>query len=228
MIALVARLLEGLGHVAVGARSPIPAAGALLARQRGGGRPRVSILGSENHNPFTDGGVELFDCAAQGRIDAFFLSGAQIDGAGNVNLLGIGDKVRPRRRFAGNFGAPYLAHLVPHLILMAPEHSRRSLVERVDFISALGSGPEGVTRPGGPRWLVTERCLFRFEEGRFRLASLHPGETLDGIREATGFAFDAAAQTPTTAAPDPVDKDLVAGPIRDQLEEIYPRFARTL
>ena len=41
---------------------------------------RLSILGSEEHNFFTNGGVELFDCAAQGRIDAFFLGGGQIDG----------------------------------------------------------------------------------------------------------------------------------------------------
>ena len=67
-----------------------PGAAALLARERSGGRLRVSVLGSERHNPFTDGGVELFDCAAQGRIDAFFLGGGQIDGAANINLVGVG------------------------------------------------------------------------------------------------------------------------------------------
>ena len=51
---------------------------------------RVSVLGSERHNPFTDGGRELFDCAAQGRIDAFFLGGGQIDGGANINLVGVG------------------------------------------------------------------------------------------------------------------------------------------
>ncbi len=33
-----------------------------------------------------DGGRELFDEAAQGRLDAFFLGGGQIDGDGNLNL----------------------------------------------------------------------------------------------------------------------------------------------
>ena len=55
-----------------------------------GGALRVSVLGSARHNPFTDGGRELFDCAAQGRIDAFFLGGGQIDGAANINLVGVG------------------------------------------------------------------------------------------------------------------------------------------
>ena len=39
---------------------------------------------------FTNGAVEVFDCAAQGRVDAFFLGGGQIDGAGNINLVGTG------------------------------------------------------------------------------------------------------------------------------------------
>ena len=51
---------------------------------------RVSILGSEDNNFFSDGGKEIFDIAGQGRMDAFFLSGAQIDGKANVNLVAVG------------------------------------------------------------------------------------------------------------------------------------------
>ena len=67
LIDVLAGMLGGLGNVAVGAASPIPGAAAFLARERSGGRMRISVLGSERHNPFTDGGRELFDCAAQGR-----------------------------------------------------------------------------------------------------------------------------------------------------------------
>ena len=87
--------------MAVGAASPIPAAGALLAGELSGGAVRVSLLGSERQNPFTDGGTELFDCAAQGRIDAFFFSGVQIAGNGDINLLGTGAYPDLERRFAG-------------------------------------------------------------------------------------------------------------------------------
>ena len=79
LIATVADMLDGLDHVAVGASSPIPGTAALLSRARPGGIRHVSMLGSVAHNPFTNGGVELFDCAAEGRIDAFFLGGGQID-----------------------------------------------------------------------------------------------------------------------------------------------------
>src|ERR1700737_415232 len=155
-------------HVAVGAASPIPAAAALLARERGNGRPYVSLLGSRRQSFFTDGGRELFDCAGQGRIDVFFLSGGQIDGEGNINLVGIGDYAPPTVRFPGSFGSSYLYYVVPKVILFRLEHSRRTLVEQVDFISAPGTSPSNVFRPGGPIALVTPRCLFAFDRTRGR------------------------------------------------------------
>ena len=93
---VIARLIGDVRHVAVGNASPIPATAALLARERGHGRPYVSLLQSRKHNFFTDGARELFDCAGQGRIDVFFLSGGQIDGHGNVNLVSIGDYAHPQ------------------------------------------------------------------------------------------------------------------------------------
>jgi glutaconate CoA-transferase subunit B len=219
MIAQITRLLDGLRHVAVGAASPVPAAAALLAQALAGGRLTVSILGAEHHNPFTDGGRELFDCAAQGRLDAFFLSGAQIDATGAVNLLGLGDKAAPRRRFMGNFGAPYLAALVPNVILFRTDHGPKTLVEKVDFVTA--PGREG-------RVLVTDRAVFVVRGGRFVLASRHPGETEAGLRAATGFAFAVAADAGTTAGADDRMRALLDGSVRAAMREIYPAFADRL
>src|SRR5258708_2180325 len=103
LASVILGLLGDARHVAVGASSPIPATAALLARHLGGGRPFVSLLSSERHNFFTDGGRELFDCAGQGRIDVFFLSGGQIDGAGNINLDALGDYAQPKLRFPDSF-----------------------------------------------------------------------------------------------------------------------------
>ncbi len=228
LIAEVARLLEGCRHVAVGALSPIPAAGALLARELAGGGLRVSILGSRRHSPFTEGGRELFDCAAQGRIDAFFLSGVQIDGAGNVNLLGLVEEGRVGRRFAGNFGAPYLAFLVPRLILFGTDHDPRRLVEKVDYVTAPGSGPPGVRRKGGPVALLTPRCRFAFRDGRFVLESLHPGQSLEEVRARTGFTFDLARPVAVTAPAPAAWRAIILGPVREAMAEVYPVFATRL
>jgi glutaconate CoA-transferase subunit B len=225
LIDTLAGMLAGLRHVAVGAASPIPGAAALLARARDS-RLRVSILGSERHNPFTDGGTELFDCAAQGRIDAFFLGGGQIDGGANINLVGIGDYPQTKVRWSGSFGSAYLYFMVPRVILFREEHSVRVLVPEVDFISAPGTSPPEVDRPGGPYALVTGRCVFRFEaSGRFRLASIHPSQTALDIVQNTGFAFDQPDEVPMTAAPDAETLALIRGPIGAEIAETYPRFA---
>ena len=170
LIAVIAGLLEGCRHVAVGAASPIPGAGALLARQRCGGAMRVSVLGSTEHNAFTNGGVELFDLAAEGRIDAFFLGGGQIDGSANINLVGAGSYPTSEVRWPGSFGSAYLYYLVPRVILFREEHTRRVLVPKVDFVSAPGVSNAGVYRPGGPYALLTGLALFMFDRERRRVA----------------------------------------------------------
>lgn len=227
LISAAADLLEGAGHVAVGALSPIPAAAALLARARSGGRMHVTLLGSTQHNFFTDGGRELFDCAAQGRIDAFFLGGAQIDGTANINLVGIGDYPHSTARLAGSFGSSYLYFLVPRVILFKPEHSRRTLVSRVDFISAPGVSPAGVYRPGRPVALLTRRCIFGFDydAARFRLATVHPDQTVQEIRDNTAFEFETPEHVPTTREPDEETLRLIRREVRRAIAETYPRFS---
>lgn len=209
---LLADAVAGSRTIAVGSNSPIPAAAALLAQRR---RPEitVSILGSPRHNPFPDGGRELFDFAAQGRLDAFFLGGGQIDGAGNVNLLQAGDT-----RFPGSYGSAYLMPLVPNIVLFREEHSRRVLVPRVEFISAAGR----------PRRLVTGRAVFGGGEDGFVLLSAHPGETQESIRAATGFTFATAPGFGPSPIPPPEELAWLRGPIADELAQPYPRFAQIL
>ncbi|MGH6943776.1 MAG: CoA-transferase [Geminicoccaceae bacterium] len=227
LIDVLAGLLEGLRHVAVGSASPIPGAAALLARERSNGRMQVSVLGSERHNPFTDGARELFDCAAQGRIDAFFLGGGQIDGKANVNLVGVGGYPQGAVRWPGSFGSAQLYFLVPRVILFREEHTRRVLVRRVEFVSAPGTSPANVYRPGGPHALVTGRCVFRFvrRRARFALQSVHPGHTLEEVEENTGFAFDVPGEAATTPPPSPETQALIRGPVGQAIAETYPRFA---
>src|SRR5271156_1383105 len=224
---LIGQDLQNVRHVAVGAASPIPATAALLARESGGGRPYVSLLGSRDHTFFTGGARELFDCAGQGRIDVFFLSGGQIDGEGNINLVSVGDYEHPKARFPGSFGSAYLYYVLPKGILFRVEHSRRTLVPKVDFISAPGSSADNVFRPGGPIALVTNRCLFDFDRDRrrFRLASVHPGHSVEEVIENTGFEFDRLADVPVTPAPSTETLRLMRSTVAPMLAEVYPQFA---
>jgi glutaconate CoA-transferase, subunit B len=229
---VICRLIGEVRHVAVGAQSPIPATAALLARERANlhnlRKPYVSLLGSRTHTFFTDGARELFDCAGQGRVDVFFLSGGQIDGEGNINLVSVGDYEHPKARFPGSFGSAYLYYVVPKVILFRLEHSRRTLVPKVDFISAPGGSPPNVHRSGGPIALITNRCVFDFDRAkkRFRLASVHPGHTLAEVIDNTGFEFDRPAEVPTTPAPSAETLRLLRITVAPMVAEVYPEFAR--
>ena len=234
LIVTIADLLDGVRHVAVGASSPIPAAAAMLlrAREQAAGKTpvRLSILGSVKHSFFTNGSAELFDCAGQGRIDAFFLGGGQIDGQANINLVGAGDYPQSKVRWPGSFGSAYLYFVVPRVILFREEHSRRVFVDKVDFISAPGVSPPGVYRRGGPYALLTGLGLFMFDTPKacFRLVSVHPGHTLAEIHAATGFSFDVDPALRETGGPDAATLALLRGRVLAELTETYPDFAAQL
>jgi glutaconate CoA-transferase subunit B len=216
-------------HVAVGVSSPIPGSAAMLQNEMGG-VGRLTVLNSRNEQAINDGVTELFDMAAQGRIGAFFLSGGQIDGAANINLLGIGDYPRMKVRWSGSFGSAMLYYLVPKVILFRQEHTRRTLVETVDFISAPGPRNDGTHRIGGPTGLVTGLCVFDYVQnlGGFQLASLHPGVSLEEVRDNTGFSFKVPDQIGFTTAPIPTELGLLRGKVGQRVADPYPSFAKNL
>ena len=207
----VARLIGAARHVAVGAASPIPAAGALLLKSK---RPelRLSFLHKRKGNPFSEGSRELFDLAGQGRIDVFFLGGAQIDGQANINLVRAGG-----RRFPGSFGSAFMYSVVPSVILFREEHSPRVLVPKVEFVSAAGN----------PSALLTGKALFSWQKDRrrFRLESLHDGGEED-LRRQTGFDYDAPAEVPRTPPPGAEELALLRGPVAREMARNYPDFAK--
>jgi glutaconate CoA-transferase subunit B len=117
---------------------------------------------------------------------------------------------------------------VHRTILFREEHSARVLVPRVDHVSAPGISSPGTFRRGHAQALVTGRCVFRFDptRARFSLASLHPGETRETVRAATGFDYDEPADIATTAGPTEAQAATLAGPVCDAMIETYPDFCR--
>ena len=218
----IARLIGDARHVAVGAASPIPATGVFLSKFLYDQKLRISLLHKRSGNAFTEGSRELFDLAGQGRIDVFFLGGAQIDGEANINLVEAEGK-----RFPGSFGSAFMYFAAGRTILFREEHSKRVLVPKVDFISAPGSSPPGVERLGGPQALLTGRALFSWqkERRRFRLRSVHPGHTAAEVRENTGFDYDGVACEEPTPEPSREELALLRGPVRGEIAANYPEFA---
>jgi glutaconate CoA-transferase subunit B len=187
---------------ACGGHSQIPAAGLLLAQALHAPNAELIILGSP-FNPFRTSRQFHF-LAQRGELGLFFVSGVQVDRHGNYNLHQLGtDLERPEVRFPGGYGGGMIYYAARRTIVFRTEHTRRSLVERVDFISAAGATPPDVLRLGHPVKLVTPKATFRFEKeaGVFRLDTIHPPWSLDDIRANTGFELDANGPVQTTPAP---------------------------
>jgi glutaconate CoA-transferase subunit B len=219
---VIARLIGDARHVAIGAASPIPATGAFLLKQRNPAL-RISLLQKRVGNPFTQGSRELFDLAGQGRIDVFFLGGAQIDGEANINLVEAEGK-----RFPGSFGSAYMYFAAGRTILFREEHSPRVLVKKVDFVSAPGWSPPEVVRRGGPVALLTGKALFSWQKNkkRFLLESVHPNVSAEDLKNHTGFEYDAQANVQVTAAPSADDLRLLRQLVARTIGQNYPAFAK--
>ena len=233
LISQLSDLLVNDKHVAVGAASPIPGAAALLAKEEAkliNKRLRVTILHSNKYNNFTDGARELFDCAAQGRIDTFFLGGVQIDGQANINLVGTGSYPKIEKRFPGSFGSALMYFVVPQIILFREEHSPRTLVNQVDFVSAPGVSDENIYRPGGPKYLLTNRALFKFNKDlkKFSLLKLNQNQTIQDIKELTGFKFDISENISDMLDPDTSRLKILRDKIAPMVSEFYPEFTNRI
>jgi glutaconate CoA-transferase subunit B len=202
MAVLMAREVRDGEVSACGALSEIPATGLLLAKELHAPNAELIILNTV-FKPFHTSRQFHF-LAQRGELGLFFVSGVQIDGHGNYNLHQLGvDPERPTVRFPGGYGGGMIYYCARRTVVFRTEHTRRSLVERVDFVSAAGSSPADVLRLGNPSKLITPKASFRFDtaQGRLLLDSIHPAHTIDEIRENTGFDPGVTATVAATPAP---------------------------
>jgi len=202
MAVLLSREVRDGEISACGALSQIPAAGLLLARELHAPNAEILILRSA-FDPFHTSRQFHF-LAQRGEMGLFFVSGVQIDRHGNYNLHQLGpDPERPKARFPGGYGGGMIYYAARRTVVFRTEHTRRSLVERVDFVSAAGATPPDVLRRGHPSKMVTPKATFRFDKNAavFKLDTIHPPWTLDDIRANTGFELDVNGAIPATPAP---------------------------
>ncbi len=112
-------------------------------------------------------------------------------------------------------------------MLFKTTHEARGLVPQVDVITAPGYTPNLSLsqRPGRITRLVTPKCVFAFDPPQAPLLdSLHPGVTLEEMRQLTGFEFRAPALTPETPVLTAEARRLLYGPVKEKLARVYPQF----
>ncbi len=143
----------------------------------------------------------------RGNVDVGFLGGAQIDRFGNINATVIGDYHHPKTRLPGSGGSMEIAGWANRCYIITP-HQKRRFPEKVDFITSAGfleSRSERLAtgaRGGGPQGIVTHLGIMEPDEtGEIILTGLHPGASVEQIKENTGWDIKIADHLTITEPP---------------------------
>lgn len=213
-----------------GAHSMLPAAGLLLAQALHAPNITPIILGAKAYMPFNTS-RQFHYLAQRGDLGLFFVSGVQIDKHGNYNLHQIGAAgAPPKRRFPGGYGGGMIYYAARRTVVFRTEHTRRTFVSKVDYISAAGSTEPDVMRHGNPTKVVTPLANLNFdaEADRLRLESLHPGHTLEDVQAQTGFSLGKRTKAPTTPSPSEEELYTLRSIVRSTMihTDTYPDWAR--
>lgn len=226
MICVAARLLEDGATVGVGTGAPCAAAmlaqkthapGLVVAFEAGGLAPvlpamPISVGDSRTtHRALMATSMcDIMEACQRGVMDYAFLGGAQIDAYGNLNSTVIGDYHAPSVRFPGSGGANDFASFCWRTLIIT-QHDRRRFVEKVAFLTTPGylTGPgareaAGLPKGGGPYRVITDLAVLSFSEitCRMQVESLHPGVTVDRVRENTGFDLGRMGHITETVPPE--------------------------
>ena len=156
---------------------------------------------------------EIFNYWLQGgRIDVGFLGAAQIDRVGNLNSTVVGSYEQPKVRLPGGGGAPEIAAMVREVIVIIRQ-SPRSFVERVDFRSSVPAS--------GDMMVITDLGMLRRRQDELVLTRIHPGVSVEQVRQATGWDLRIADDLEETDPPSD-DELRVLRELRSALEEVKP------
>ncbi len=225
MICTAARNLEDGKTVGVGTGAPC--ASSMLAQkthapnlvilfEAGGVAPilpqmPISVGDSRTFHKavMASGMVDIMSTCSRGLVDYCFLGGAQIDMYGNLNSTCIGDHKKPKVRFPGSGGANDFASLCWRILVLTV-HNNRRFTTKLDFVTSPGylTGPGAREKAGlpantGPYKVITDLAVLCYDNDtkRMKVESIHPGVTLEKVKEATGFELLYPKDIPQTPVP---------------------------
>ncbi|MDF2885741.1 MAG: coenzyme transferase [Lacrimispora sp.] len=208
MVCAMARMIQDGDKVFHGVSSHMPMIAVLLAKELHAPHAvHLNIPGGVDPSPrklkkYTSAGSELlegakssfplmevFDLSMRGGLDMAFLSGVQFDNRGNVNASVIGSYQKPKVRLPGGAGSAVLIPTAKRAVIWRTKHDKRTFVNQVDFITTKGN----VDR------IVTPLCIFKMENGKLVLDTIHETSTLKEVEDNTGFPvkYSRIAVTPS-------------------------------
>jgi len=214
------------GEILVSPFGTIPTVGARLARAT----TAPNVLLSDGEAMLTTGvwpvggepeGYEgwipfrtIFEMLWSGRRHVMMIPG-QLDSFGNMNISMIGEYQQPKAQLIGVRGAP--GNTVNHpTSYWVPRHSARVMVAKVDRVCGVGYDSAAAAGPSAQRFhdirrVVTDLAVLDFEtpDHAMRLASVHPGVSVEQAQEATGFQLQVTGEVPETRLPSDDELQLI-------------------
>ena len=205
---------RGDGEVLASPMGVIPSVGARLARLTFA--PDLLLTDGEALLVTSDGTVEGWLPYRQhltlvtGGRRHVMMGASQLDRHGNQNISCVGPWERPTRQLLGVRGAPVNTLNNP-TSYWVPRHSRRVFVERVDMVCGVGNDRAAGARYHCLRRVVSDLGVLDFgtPDRTMRLVAVHPGVTVEQVREATSFELAVADEVAVTRAPTPAELRLI-------------------
>lgn len=158
----------------------------------------------------------IFDLVWCGKRHVMMIP-TQVDPYGSTNISAIGAYDKPKVQLLGVRGAPGNSVYHP-TSYWVPKHSTRVFVPTVDMVSGVGNDRAAAAGPGASRHhdlrkIVTDLAVFDYhpDTGALRLASVHPGITVEQVQAATGFDLAVDGSVPDTRLPTAAELDLIRG-----------------
>lgn len=218
VVVAAAEAFRGDGEIFASGMGTIPMLAARLARATF--EPDLLVSDGEaffvsgnlplgNSNKKIEGWIpfrSVFDTLWGGRRHVM-MGASQIDRYGNTNIANIGDWKQPKAQLLGVRGGP--GNTINHSTsFFIPKHTNKVFIERVDMVSGIGYdradalGTWVREHHRLPR-VITNLAVLDFEtsDHRMRLASVHPGVTVDDVVSNTGFELVVDKSVPETRPP---------------------------
>jgi len=217
----VAEAFRGDGEILASCFGTVPAIGARLAKRTFApdllmtdgvaflvANPQP-VSGPAREEPVVEGWLpfrSVFDLLWSGRRHVVMVA-SQIDRFGNHNFACIGPHERPKAQLLGMRGAPgnTISHRTSYWV---PNHSKQTFVAKVDCVSGVGNDRAAALGQEASRFHDLRRVIsnlgvldFGGPERSMRLVSVHPGVSVEGVVEQTGFELTLAPSVPETRAP---------------------------
>ena len=179
---------------------------------------------------FIGDSIDALSVLQRGEITLALLSTSIIDKYGNCNTTVIGPYQKPIYRLPGGGGATEIAGLSKRLIWLLDDHSKRRFVKKLDFITDPGylEGYDTRVKAGypldtGPDSIITPLCIMRFDSvtKEAYLDALHPGVTIEQVKEETGWDLKVAKELKEVEPPTLQEIEICRKTMQDAIEQYY-------